>query len=336
MYLSAVTRTLSDGEVKDADEANDPIHFFLMSGDAETATDHKTEGQFVYDTATPAWTSSIGVKAQHNCIYGFSPATAASATISTSSTYNQGAVLTLKNISPVTGSDICVIVGIKHGYDAASVAGVPDRGVFYFEKGVQNHVSVLLDHLFTRIDFSVKIDAVYHKMRSIKVKKIELLSNKTLEEVKVPLTANTTDANPIGSITYTMGEVAAGAEQPAGTLYDYTEDINHLEGFELSHEDSWIVSGFFAPGGEAEEAMGRNLLLRFTYDVYAYDVFNNNKCTRVREDCVVVNRLPSISSLAGTQLERGQSTTIALTVKPTYLYQLSENELDNPTINIDN
>lgn len=331
LYPFAATRALA---VEDAGEAYDPIQIFLMSG--ETATiDHKTEGQFIYDSSsTPVWTSTIGVKDPFNCIYGFSPVTAASASISTTSTYKNGAVLTLTNISPVTGSDICVIVGIRHGTTATAVEDLPEQGVFFFEKGVQNHVSLLLDHLFAKIDFCVRIDEEYHKMRSIKVKKIELLSDKALKEVKVPLTANTTNSSPIGDITYTLEDVADGVEQPFGTIYDYTVDTDpeHSEGVDLPEDASWTIPGFFAPGGDAEEAVGRHLLLRVTYDVYAYDVFNNKKCTRVRENCEVINHLPPILTQEGQLLQRGQSTTITLTVKPTYLYVLSETELDNPAI----
>lgn len=331
LYPFAATRAT----VVDAGEAYDPIHFFLMSGESAATIDHKTEGQFIYDSSsTPVWTSTIGVKDPFNCIYGFSPVTAASASISTTSTYKNGAVLTLTNISPVTGSDICVIVGIRHGTTATAVEDLPKQGVFFFEKGVQNHVSLLLDHLFAKIDFCVRIDEEYHKMRSIKVKKIELLSDKALKEVKVPLTANTTNSSPIGDITYTLEDVVDGAEQPFGTIYDYTVDTDpeHSEGVDLPEDASWTIPGFFAPGGEVEEAVGRHLLLRVTYDVYAYDVFNNKKCTRVRENCEVINHLPPILTQEGQLLQRGQSTTITLTVKPTYLYVLSETELDNPTI----
>jgi hypothetical protein len=31
-------------------------------------------------------------------------------------------------------------------------------------------------------------------------------------------------------------------------------------------------------------------------------------------------------------MRRGKKTSLTLTVEPTYLYQLSEDELDNPTI----
>ena len=332
LQLVSATRAL----VSPAGESHDPIQMFLMSGDAENTITHLAEGLFVYDaTASPQWSSTIGLKNTHNCIYGFSPATAASGEISLPTgitSYKDGAVLTLTNINPVMGSDLCVIVGVSHGTNSTTDAPavIPDRGKFYFEKKPNNYITVLLDRLFAKISFCVKIDPDYHTMRAIKVKKIELLSDKTLTAVKVPLTA---DQSPIGTIEYTTADVAVGKDWPSGTIYDFTTDTDteHSEGVELL-EDGWTIPGFFAPGGEDDAAIGRHLSVRFTYDVYACDVFNNNK-VRVRENCVAVNSLPPIT-IGEADLQRGQSTTITLTVKPTYLYQLSESELNNPTITI--
>lgn len=343
LQLVSATRALDPSAVSPAGESHDPIQMFLMSGDAESTITHLAEGQFVYDaTASPQWSSTIGLKNTYNCIYGFSPATAASAEISLpteKTSYKDGAVLTLTNINPVMGSDLCVIVGVSHGTNSTTddaPAEIPDRGKFYFEKKTNNYITVLLDHLFAKISFCVKIDPDYHNMRAIKVKKIELLSDKTLTAVKVPLTANESDQSPIGTIQYTTNDVASDADLPSGTIYDFTTDTDatHSEGVELPEDDSWTIPGFFAPAGNGDAAIGRHLSVRFTYDVYAYDVFDNNK-VRVRENCVAVNSLPHVT-IDGADLQRGQSTTITLTVKPTYLYQLSESELDNPKITIGN
>lgn len=343
LQLVSATRALDPSAVSAAGEAHDPIQIFLMSGDEESTITRQSEGLFVYDvTASPQWSSTIGLKNTYNCIYGFSPATAASAEISLptgKTSYKDGAVLTLTNINPVMGSDLCVIVGVSHGTSGTGTeapAEIPDRGKFYFEKKTNNYITVLLDHLFAKISFCVKIDPDYHNMRAIKVKKIELLSDKTLTAVKVPLTANESDESPIGTIQYTTNDVASDADLPSGTIYDFTTDTDatHSEGVELPEDDSWTIPGFFAPAGNGDAAIGRHLSVRFTYDVYAYDVFDNNK-VRVRENCVAVNSLPHVT-IDGADLQRGQSTTITLTVKPTYLYQLSESELDNPKITIGN
>lgn len=342
LNMVAATRALTTDDVSPAGAAFDPIRFFLMAGDQETAITHKTEGEFTYDPdATPHWSSNIGLKALHNCIYGFSPSTAALATISTSSSYKNGATLTLTDISPVTGSDICVIVGVKHADNADETAVenlLPNCGQFYFEKKTQNYVSLLLDHLFAKINFCVRIDHDYHTMRAIKVKKIELLSDKTLTKVTVPLTANSTGESPIGTIVYTTADVSDGEDWPTGTIYDYVYDTDedHSEGVDIPEDYSWTIPGYFAPGGEADAAIARSLSVRITYDVYAYNVFDNNKEVRVRENCVAVNKLPAITiGEEKTELQRGQSTTITLTVKPTYIYVLYDDELNNPTLTIE-
>ena len=45
----------------------------------------------------------------------------------------------------------------------------------------------------------------------------------------------------------------------------------------------------------------------------------------------------AVNSLAGIDLSaltRGKKTTLVLTVEPTYLYQISDDELDNPSISL--
>ncbi len=78
--------------------------------------------------------------------------------------------------------------------------------------------------------------------------------------------------------------------------------------------------------------IARGLSLICTYDVYAYDAINNKIGSRVREDCVAVNDLSVLAGLAS--LTRGKRTTINLTVEPTYLYRLSDDEIDNPGIKV--
>ena len=66
-------------------------------------------------------------------------------------------------------------------------------------------------------------------------------------------------------------------------------------------------------------ALSNSMMLVCTYDVY------DKKNNLVREGCTAENKLP-------VSLVRGQMVTVNLTVNPTYLYVLSEPDLDNPTI----
>lgn len=324
--LNLVSATRGVENTYDAAKVSDihsPIQFFLMSGTAESAITQKREGEFFYDSeaATPGWLSTIGVKDAHNCIYGYSPATIGLCAISTvdgSSSYRDGAVMKLTSLSAASGNDLCVIVGVRHGTTKAATNDTPEMGQFYFNMASENYVSLLLDHLFARIDFNIKVGTEYSKMRFIKIKKLELRSTYELTGVTVKLTPTATD------VSYTT--VAAAADAPStGKLYDFTVDDDNPEGKELT-VDGTLFPGFFAPG----DRVARGLSLVSTYDVYAIDIVNNKIGSRVREDCVAVNDLSGLTGLV--TMTRGKRTTINLTVEPTYLYQLSDDEIDNPRI----
>lgn len=327
LRLVSATRA-GDTGISDAADDYDtysPIQIFLVSGTDASSISQKREGLFSYDAEATVkkWTSSIGLKDAHNCIYGFSPATAASCSISplSGSSYQNGAVLTLTNLSAASGSDLCVVVGVSHGSTAAETAAVPERGKFYFQKSTDNYVSLLLDHVMARIDFNIKIGEEYSKRRFIKIKKLELTSSYNLTGVTVRLSADATD------VSYTTEPVAADGSAPTGTLYDFTTDGSSSSGKDLSVGGT-VFPGFFAPG----DGIATGLSLVCTYDVYAIDIKNNKIGSRVREDCVAVNDLSVLAGLAS--LTRGKRTTINLTVEPTYLYQLSDDEIDNPGIKV--
>ena len=311
LQLSEVTRAASD--IINAGEDHSPIQIFLMSGTA------KTEGNFVYNPDAKTWSSTIGVKETDNYIYGFSPSDAAAGTISPivsgATDYSGGAVMTLDNLSAVGGDDLCVVVGVKGATAEETVT--PAFGAFGFTKqGASNYVSLLLDHLYAAIEFKIKIGTKYNELRDICLKKMELQSAKTVSKAIVTLTANTTGANPITDVSYTSTN-----EPQTNMVYDYGTDANTTTGLLLTTGGTSFVS-YCAPMTDMKLS---NLKLICTYDVY------NKKDTKVRENCVAEN---SLAGLSGLTIARGAKSVINLTVEPTYLYQLSEDELDNPGIKV--
>ena len=78
------------------------------------------------------------------------------------------------------------------------------------------------------------------------------------------------------------------------------------------------VNAYFAPG------LSSNLTLVSTYDVY------DSKDNLIRQNCTATNKLPNLEAI------RGQRVLLNMTVNPTYLYVLSDPDLDNPTITIGN
>ena len=312
LQLSEVTRAASD--IINAGEDHSPIQIFLMSGTA------KTEGNFVYNPDANTWSSTIGVKENNNYIYGFSPSYAAAGTISPivsgAADYSGGAVMTLDNLNAVGGDDLCVVVGVKGATADASVT--PDFGTFEFKKQVtSNYVSLLLDHLYAAIEFKIKIGSKYNELRDICLKKMELQSAKTVSQAIVTLTAKDDGTNPITDVSYTTTN-----NPQSNMVYDYGTDASTTKGIELSKDEEKTFTSYCAP----ITGMGSsNLKLICTYDVY------NKKGTKVRENCVAEN---SLAGLSGLTIARGAKSVINLTVEPTYLYQLSEDELDNPGIKI--
>lgn len=312
LQLSEVTRAASD--IINAGEDHSPIQIFLMSGTA------KTEGNFVYNPDSKTWTSTIGVKETDNYIYGFSPSYAAAGTISPivsdAEDYSGGAVMTLDNLNAVGGDDLCVVVGVKASA-ANNPNATPDFGAFEFKKqGASNYVSLLLDHLYAAIEFKIKIGTKYSELRDISLKKMELQSAKTVSKAIVTLTANADGTNPITNVSYTTAN-----EPQTNMVYDYGTDANTPTGILLSTTGKAFTS-YCAPIADMKPS---NLKLICTYDVY------NKKGTKVRENCVAEN---SLAGLSGLTIARGKKSVINLTVEPTYLYQLSEDELDNPGIKI--
>ena len=322
IWLVAATRS----SLGSADESHSPIQIFLISGTTETSMTNKREGLFSFDPGTSRWSSTIGLKDVWNSMYGFSPANAAYCDIKPASgtSYHSGAVMTMKNINAASGEDLCVIVGVKHSTTNDAVE--PDEGQFTFKKEENNYLTLLLDHVFASIDFKVRIGADYSKRRFVKIKKLELLSDYKLNDVTVTQTPGST------TFDYHKEAVTGSEEKPTGIVYDFTLDTDpqNKEGKALTTTGT-TFPGYFAPDEDGTIAKGLSLVC--TYDVYIID--NNNKVgTRVRENCTAVNSLKGIFTSLDAPLKRGQKILITLTVEPTYLYQLSDDELDNPSIKI--
>ena len=95
---------------------------------------------------------------------------------------------------------------------------------------------------------------------------------------------------------------------------------------ELTTSDKY-VQGYMAPIGMTE------FTLVSQYDVY------DTKGNLIRENQTAANKI-NINQIFSTQLitvtefERGTRYTLKLKVNPTYLYMLSEPDLDNPTVEV--
>ena len=212
--------------------------------------------------------------------------------------------LVFTGIDAVMLDDICFVAGVKN------MEGNLYQGQFgYVAQPENNWIRVLMDHLFAAIKFDIKVEAKYNALRTIKLRSLKL-NTTALQRITLTLTPNGNDVDPVYNIEYTPKEGTATA-----TLF---EDET---GLELDENVSATVSDCF---GYFVSQQSNALTLVCTYDVY------DKKGNLIRKDCRAENKLPNLAA------NRGQFVTIKLTVAPTYLYQLSEPDLDNPSITIEN
>lgn len=290
------------------------------------------------------WRSSVGIDAnQLYYLYGFIPyISSVSASIAPNTAYSDGAVLTLQGLPTVTPNDVCVIVGAKNGktdYRESgeyTVTGLAPGNFSYQAGGTgENYVYLLFEHIFSAMQFRFRVDDVYASLRTIKLKKLELLAydndghlKKRNVTAQIALKANATGDSPIMSVDF-IPPVDAWFDMDPVTIFDRTD--NPAGQVELptgvDGNGFYNYSDFF--GSFVPKAISR-LELISTYDVY------DKQGNLIRSNCTAKNNL-IISELFDQQEEtrRGWKYILNMVVEPTYLYILSEPDLDNPTIRLE-
>ena len=298
------------------------IHTYLIANNAVS-----NEGNFTFNKdavvktddgiiTKTGWSSNISVKQGTNYyVYGFMPANLSASIAKNNGSYDNKAIININNLDAVSPADICVVTGVK-GFETpitdSSTSGRVDLGSFSYTgqaKG-NNYIYLLLDHLYACVDLEYTLEAFYSTLRQIKLRKVEIAAtNSKKHNLTVTIDGNNT---PVYSVSDTEATNASGS----AVIYDKTEEDaenipNTLEGY-LS------VPGFFKP------ELTNQFVVTSYYDVY------NRKGDLVRKGCKAENKL----SLRGTNISRGQKRTVKFTIIPTYLYVLSEPDLDNPTIEL--
>jgi hypothetical protein len=230
-----------------------------------------------------------------------------------------GSSLTLKGVAALSNEDLCVVIGVGDGEAPADV----ERGNFAYtpdldsESGLIKGISLLMDHLFAAANFQMKIDPEYNKLRTIKLKRLALkchAANKG-DKVDVTITFRNGQENPISSISTTDVQNNQTAEL---VLFEDANGIALEEETSIIDETKSLI--------HLIPSFATSLSLVSTYDVY------DKKGNRIRENCQATNSL----SLVLGGITRGQIRPVVLTVKPTYLYMLSEPDLENPTLDVNN
>lgn len=241
--------------------------------------------------------------------------------------YSTGAIMTLENVPSVMSSDLCVAIGAKEGTDKETVEGLR-RGSFAFaaeptaKNAPKNYVFLLFDHLYAAIRVKMRVHGDYATMRTIKLKSLQMSTkagdtmSKDHNTITITLQANDGSASPIQSISYEQTGEVIGSGEDKGLEFWKSETS---AGQELTTSYQTFI-GHFMPSGIT------TMILTSIYDVY------DTKGNKIRENCSATNTLVLKELLTEqTVTERGKRYTINMTIQPTYLYVLSEPDLDDPT-----
>ena len=297
--------------------------FVTKEKDSPTASDVLSR---IFYSTTSGWQSNITITDagpdNHYLIYGFMPIDAENVNISSATNYNAGATMTIKGLKVLTQTDPCVIVGVgKQETSTSDVTLKWGTFDFTFKTGtdVVDYMSILLDHIYSRYHFQVKIDADYAQLRTIKITKmtLEALSNDGTQTVgtvnaTVNIQTNTTNTNPISSVTFTRNTGTRSV-----TFFENTTTP-------LSLTTSYQDAGFcLAPGDQ------HWFRLTTVYEVYNRD----NKHIRTNTATNTFDTA-NFKEHKITNTNPGLDHFIQIIVNPTYLYVLSDSDLDNPTFDI--
>ncbi|MBR3480011.1 MAG: hypothetical protein IKH32_04850 [Prevotella sp.] len=328
---------------------NKSIGVFLSKDDGSSL---KTTFFYKTTSEVSSWKMSLNeIPGGSYYVYGFIPEEdAESATIRPNDgSYSNGAVLDIIGLKTVTASDVCVIVGAKDyptwltsydsDNDSHTVPGLQQGQfdvTFHTGEGAKNYVFLLFDHLYSGLRFGFTIDSEYAKLRTIKLRKLELIAYSTdanagvkaKYNARITLKKNTDGKTPIvGSVEFTPDDTSADvAPEP---LFDWKDDpANYVT---LSTTAPSEFMGCFVPGDHTY------FKLRSTYDVFdrnqKKDANGKPVYNLIREGCQSENTI-DLRDFFGERLTttRGHCYTFTFTVQPTYLYVLSEPDLDNPTV----
>lgn len=223
-------------------------------------------------------------------------------------TSETAATMNLNGLPTVSNQDICIVVGVKEGKQTMSDL---DQGIFTYHAPESTaggyYVSLLAAHLYAAMEIRITIDAEYNDLRTIKLKKMVLKNkNNGKLDATISLVMNDEGKSPISTIGYAVSDATATEM----VLYDNPDGKSLV--VNESDENAIVISGYFAEGYAA------NLSMECTYDIY--DKINIDP----------IDNRTTVNSLASTlsNLERGQKKIIHLKVNPTYLYILSNDDVD--------
>ena len=259
-------------------------------------------GNFFFSSGK--WRTSVeDIKAETYYLYGYIPHLPAirysiTDLVGTNANYSTGAIMTLENVPTVMANDLCVVIGAKDGTDKETVTGLRRGDFAYAAKAISEVDGKKVDggnYVFLLFD---------HLYAALRVKMKVHADYALLRTIKLKSLQLSTQADETTSKLHNTITIEPAGQELTTTFQDFT--------------------GHFMPSGIT------TLVLTSVYDVY------DTKDNKIRENCSATNTMV-LSELLTEQetTQRGKRYTVNLTIRPTYLYVLSEPDLDNPTVSVE-
>ena len=329
LQLRAVTRTDDAFRIPDKDNPASNIKLFLatLTPTNENPNNYSlTEGSFSYKNSQWSSTNSLNpliVKEETPYyLYGYMPSSISATPSAPDDDYSQGINLSFTGLPAITSDDICVLVGVQLVGANSTGSLTVTEGQYGFRSNIkgQNYVNLLMAHLYAKLKVNFKIDPNYAELRSIHLKEVTLTS-KYADGASV--TVNLRSGQGIGSPSFPSG--SEGEIKHTISLFKSSAIIPEkvLDKALVNQVDPVLALDLPAYCRPVAVEGTYNLTLTTTYDVY--DLKGQNLGERVSENKIKFDV---------AEVKPGQEKKLVLTVKPTYLYVLSDNDADNPTITL--
>ena len=215
-----------------------------------------------------------------------------------------------------------MLVGIQRVTSSTAEKNVVE-GNYTYAAGAEgtNYAYVLMDHLYASLKASFSVNADYAALRQIYLKKVTLISDFN----KVNAVITFTDGIGLTDTNVIMTNVAPATEGSATTTLPNSDSGKMGTKLPITEFGTCDVPLYFAP--TIFDSTDDPVTVRSTYDVY------DTKGNLVRSDCTAENKLV-FSTIFGSSVNitKGVQYQLQMKVNPTYLYMLSEPDLDNPTV----
>lgn len=295
------------------------LHLYLPNND-DTKKKHDKEHVFTYSASETKWFSSAKVQKNVNYdVFGFMPQAGVDSSAvnytSTATPFSGTTTMTLYGIQAANAYDVCFVVGASNGTGAPTVGNYTYTG-----KDVDNHLYLKLDHLFAEINFQFRVNAGYAELRTILLKKVTL-KTESISTVDVTISHKAGQAVGNSDLVWTLNTDDNGSQTQ---IFPKTSD----DGSILLTTSYQPIPGYLCPLAVGDD-MG--YAIEVEYDVYPAGTtaaqITAGTVAPIRANQKATNQWKNNTTF---HVERGTKYTVNCTVNPTYLYQLTDTDLDSP------